>query len=178
MEVDKEGIHKSNNRYSGGWHSREILHKLPGFEPLVRCIIKAGERISSDLQYDKGYALRIGSMWSIVNPPGASNVAHVHPRSLWSGVYYVQAPNHCGRIYFTDPRVANVMSSPRFVPNHQLPTVCRTKVGFSPVAGTMLIFPSWLYHSVAPNGATAESGSENNGNRIIISFNLSQQKNK
>jgi hypothetical protein len=37
----------------------------------------------------------------------------------------------------------------------------------------MLIFPSWLYHSVQPNMADRDKG---NGDRVIISFNLSRVK--
>ena len=37
----------------------------------------------------------------------------------------------------------------------------------------MLIFPSWLYHSVDTNESKEEG---NDANRIIISFNLNQVK--
>ena len=163
-EADKKGVEKSNNRYLGGWHSRENLHKLPGFEPMVGYIHKSGELISSELRYDNAYALRIGSMWSIINPPGAFNLAHVHPRSLWSGVYYVLAPDKSGKISFTDPRIANVMNKPRYM--RKLPKKCWTKVSFSPVAGMMLVFPSWLYHSVEPNRAAPADGGGHNGDRV------------
>lgn len=178
MEADEGGVEKSNSRYLGGWHSRGILHKLPAFEALVGHIHEAGERISSDLRYDETQALRISSMWSIINPPGAFNLAHVHPGCLWSGVYYVQAPNGCGRISFTDPRLANVMIKPRYKRNHRAPKKCWTKVSFSPLAGRMLVFPSWLYHSVEPNRANPADGGGHNGDRVIISFNLSQKNKK
>ena len=177
-EVDKEGIQKSNSQYLGGWHSRAVLHKLSEFEPLVGYVHEAGERICCDLRYDETQALRINTMWSIVNPPGAFNLAHVHPGCLWSGVYYVQAPDDCGKISFTDPRVANVMNKPRYTRNGRVPKKCWTKVSVSPVAGRMLIFPSWLYHSVEPSRANPVDGCGRNGDRVIISFNLSQKKNK
>ncbi|TFL19640.1 hypothetical protein DR046_03820 [Jannaschia formosa] len=46
----------------------------------------AGEKITEDLGYSTDHALRIGTMWSIVNPPGSANRAHVHPSCLLSGV--------------------------------------------------------------------------------------------
>lgn len=175
-ELDQKGIQKSNRRSLGGWHSRGTLHKLPDFEPLVRRVHEAGERISTDLEYDETQALRISSMWSIVNPPGAFNLAHVHPGCLWSGVYYVKAPDDCGKISFTDPRTANVMNKPAYTKNRRVPKKCWTKVSFSPVAGSMLIFPSWLYHAVEPNLANPAEGCEHDGERVIISFNMSQKK--
>ena len=36
----------------------------------------------------------------------------------------------------------------------------------------MLLFPSWLYHSVHPNLAEDSDGG---GERIVVSFNLSQK---
>lgn len=175
-EVDQQGIEKSNSRYLGGWHSRGILHRLPEFEPLVSHIHEAGKEISDDLRYDKGQDLHISSMWSIVNPPGASNLSHVHPGCLWSGVYYVQAPTNCGRISFTDPRIANVMNKPLYT--RGAPKKCWTKINFSPVEGRMLIFPSWLYHSVEPNRAIPAVGVGQDGSRVIISFNLVQKRRK
>ncbi len=173
-DADKQGVEKSNYRYLGGWHSRENLHKLAEFETLTNHIHSGVERISSDLQYNSAYALRITSMWSIINPPGASNLAHIHPGSLWSGVYYVQAPEGCGNIAFTDPRVANVMNRPKYAPNQRVPKECWTKARFSPIAGRMLVFPSWLYHSVEPNRAKHADGDQHKVDRVIISFNLSQ----
>jgi uncharacterized protein (TIGR02466 family) len=174
-KADGDGIEKSNSRYLGGWHSRGLLHKLPGFELIVGYIHNAGERISGDLRYDETLALRISSMWTIVNPPGAFNLAHVHPGCLWSGVYYVKTPDACGKISFTDPRTANVMSKPKYTPKHRVPRMCWSKVSFEPVAGRMLVFPSWLYHAVEPNRATPTDGSGLKGDRVIISFNLSQR---
>lgn len=172
-EQDRQGVSKSNYRDLGGWHSKENLHKRAEFEGIVRHIDAAGEHISSDLAYHRDYAIRIGTMWSIVNGPGAVNLSHVHPGCLWSGVYYVRAPAKCGKISFTDPRTANVMHKAVFDPRSKVPKKCWTKVSFTPTEGRMLIFPSWLYHSVAPNLADAREGG---GERVIISFNLSQHR--
>jgi len=129
--------------------------------------------MSKELGYHQDYTMQIGTMWSIINPPGSANRAHVHPGCLWSGVYYIQAPEGAGNIEFVEPRTAHLMNQPRFVPNQRRPKDCWTKVRFTPVPGRMLIFPSWLYHAVDPN-MTKETGDA--ANRIIISFNLNQRK--
>ena len=90
-------------------------------------------------------------MWSIINPPGSANRAHIHPGCTWSGVYYIQTPAGCGNIEFIDPRTENLMQQPRYVPNKKRPKHCWTKANITPKPGRMLIFPSWLYHAVAPN---------------------------
>ena len=126
-----------------------------------------------ELGYHGSYQLRIGTMWSIINPPGSSNRAHIHPGCIWSGVYYVQAPRNSGRIEFIDPRTQNLMSGVKYIPGAKRPRDCWKKVRYKPVAGRMLIFPAWLYHSVGPNRSRAKG---KDADRIIVSFNLSQQR--
>ena len=110
-------------------------------------------------------------MWSIINPPGSSNRAHVHPGCLWSGVYYIQAPEGAGNIEFIEPRTPHLMNQPKYQPKSKRGKENWTKVRFEPTAGRMLVFPSWLYHAVDPNVAK-EAGRK--AHRIIVSFNLNQ----
>jgi uncharacterized protein (TIGR02466 family) len=173
QERDLQGISRSNYRELGGWHSHNDLHKSPNYADLVGHIKSATDRMSEHLGYAKSHTIKIGTMWSIINPPGSSNRAHVHPGCLWSGVYYIQAPEGAGNIEFVEPRTAHLMNQPKYQPNSKRKKECWTKVRFTPTPGRMLIFPSWLYHAVEPN-TSKEAG--NKGNRIIISFNLNQVK--
>lgn len=170
---DQDGVERSNYPELGGWHSHSRLHDEDAFDPITDRVEQAGERISEKLGYDARTQLEITTMWSIINPPGASNRAHIHPGSDWSGVYYVHAPTDCGDIGFWDPRTAHVMSNLSFEPGRTRPRENWIKVTFTPEAGMMLLFPSWLYHGVDPNLAT-ETGQE--GERVIISFNLTQRR--
>ncbi|KUF08980.1 TIGR02466 family protein [Pseudoponticoccus marisrubri] len=172
-ERDRKGINRSNLPQLGGWHSHNNLHKSDTYAGLVDLINKATARISEDLGYADSHELRIGTMWSIINPPGSANRAHVHPSCLWSGVYYIQAPKDCGNIEFIEPRTVHLMNQAKFQPNKKRSKENWTKVRFTPTAGRMLIFPSWLYHAVDPNMSTAEGDASN---RIIVSFNLNQVK--
>ena len=172
-EHDRTGIRKSNFPELGGWHSHVRLHRDSRFGDLVRYVDAASDMMCGELGYHRSYRLRIGTMWSIINPPGGLNRAHIHPGCLWSGVYYVQAPGNSGSIEFTDPRTQNLMSSVAYIPNAKRPRMCWRKVQYKPVAGRMLIFPSWLYHGVNPNRSRARGKA---ADRIIVSFNLSQKK--
>jgi uncharacterized protein (TIGR02466 family) len=98
--------------------------------------------------------------WANVNERNDSNVPHIHPGNPWSGVYYVATePNACGEIYFVDPRVASLMSIHPTNPfNITNPLV------IAPEAGTMLVFPSFLYHGVHPY--------QGDSPRISVAFNL------
>ena len=172
-ERDRTGVRKSNFPELGSWHSHVKLHKDVTFAGLVQHVDAVSAMMCRELGYHTSYRLRIGTMWSIINPPGSSNRAHIHPGCLWSGVYYVQAPRNAGRIEFIDPRTQNLMTPAEYIPDTKRPRSCWTKVQYKPVAGRMLIFPSWLYHSVDPNRSKAKG---KDADRIIVSFNLSQEK--
>jgi len=169
---DCKGIQRSNHRGLGGWHSHNNLHKEVPYRQLVGLVNSSCDSISKKNGYHKGSSLKIGTMWSIINPPGSSNRSHIHPNCIWSGCYYVHAPENSGNIDFTDPRTQNLMNPPRYLPNKKRQRSCWSKVNFTPAAGKLLIFPSWLYHSVAPNLST-EKGKR--GERVVIAFNLSQE---
>ena len=171
-ERDESGVRKSNFPELGGWHSHVRLHRDAAFAGLVQHVDAAAAKMNRELGYHRSHRLKIGTMWSIVNPPGGLNRAHIHPGCIWSGVYYVQAPRNSGRIEFIDPRTQNLMSGVKYIPGAKRPRDCWKKVRYNPVAGRMLIFPAWLYHSVGPNRSRAKG---KDADRIIVSFNLSQQ---
>lgn len=173
QDRDSKGIERSNFRSLGGWHSHNALHKDPAFKRLTQRVEAMAAGISADLGYDKNRKLEVTTMWSISNPPGSSNRAHIHPGALWSGVYYVQAPEGAGQIEFIDPRTVHLMNSATFQAKKKRKVECWTKVKIKPTAGKMLFFPSWLYHSVEPNLAN-DSGPD--GERIIISYNINQKR--
>ena len=173
QEADQAGISRSNIKELGGWHSHNNLHKSDKYSEIVSNVEHAGSEVSDMLGYDKKFKLKIGTMWSIINPPGSSNKSHVHPGCLWSGVYYIQTPENAGHIEFNDPRTMYTMNQGRFMPDTKRKKDCWTKVRMKPTAGTMFMFPAWLYHAVDPN-VTKTKGKE--GQRIIISFNMNQQK--
>ena len=130
-------------------------------------------RMSKELSYAADHILKVTTMWSIINPPGNGNRAHVHPGCIWSGVYYVQSSEGAGQIEFVDPRTVLIMNQAKHMPKKKRPRDCWTKVNYKPVPGRMLIFPSWLYHGVDPN-MSKEAGRK--ADRVIVSFNISQVK--
>ncbi len=170
---DSDGIERSNVKKLGGWHSQNTLHQHPDFQTLVQRIELTAAEISDNMDYDPAWRLKIDNMWAVINPPGSFNRAHFHPGCLWSGVYYVQAPENAGRITFNDPRHAHLMMNARIAPGKRRASDLWSEVFFQPIPGRILLFPSWLLHSVEPN-MTDKTGTQ--AERIIISFNLYQSR--
>jgi uncharacterized protein (TIGR02466 family) len=172
-EEEPEGIVKSNMRKAGSWHSPTTLADLAQFAPLKNAVLSATRRIFEDLDYDPAYEPAISNMWTIINPRNGYNRSHVHPGSLWSGVYYVQAPPDCGRIVFSDPRAPAVMWPAPHHPTRQRKPESWTEVYFEPIEGRMLLFPAWLLHEVEPNLSELDPPA---GDRIVVSFNIHQNR--
>ena len=105
--------------------------------------------------------VKIDNMWAIINIGGSANLRHQHGNSTISGAYYVRAPENSGDIVFYDPRPAAVYSHPT-VTN---PNLLNAQInGIKPKEGALVLFPSYLDHSVNENLS--------NGERIVISFNI------
>jgi len=172
-EQDPAGVVRSNIRQLGGWHSALDMHRRDEYAALVARVLEAASEIFQDLGHDAAYAPAIDNMWANISPRGAYNRSHIHPNVLWSGVYYVQAPAGCGRIYFADPRPQALAMTPHFDPSQPRKTECWSEVYFEPVAGRLIVFPAWLRHEVEPNMSEQEGAA---GERISVSFNLVQRR--
>ena len=157
---DEIGISKSNIK---GWHSKDFNLSEKDPQNFITFILPAIEKVMNDMGWDKEkQTAKISNMWAIINTGGAANLRHQHGNSTISGAYYVKAPNNCGDIVFYDPRPAPVFSHP----NSNKPNTLNAMVNsISPVEGGLVLFPSYLEHSVNSNKSKEE--------RIVISFNVS-----
>jgi uncharacterized protein (TIGR02466 family) len=162
------GVAKSNLH---GWQSNTEMTRWGGApaaaleaELIARCT-----EITSGL---RNGAQWVAEMWGNVSPPGASNQTHAHPGSLWSAVYYVDdgyagsADKALGgELSFLDPRFPMVrMAAPDLRWRKPDGKLDNQEVWMRPRAGLIVIFPSWLQHSVRPYAG--------NATRISIATNL------
>jgi uncharacterized protein (TIGR02466 family) len=156
-----KGINRTN---INGWHSETNMSELPEYRKLVKLLYESQRTIYEQEHLDSEPYL--GNMWANINPPGGMNRAHIHPNSLWSGVYYIKAEPNSGHLKIDDPRAAASMCRPRQKPG-QSPVRLWRETHFEPKAGRLIMFPSWLTHAVDPN--------ESNDIRISVSFNFMQK---
>ena len=163
---DEKGLKLSNR--SGGWHSpyfdigkNEIVKKfLNALSPHLLEIINKdyGWKCTPD-------QIRFEGMWSVINKKNSYNIRHFHPNCHLSAAYYVKAKENCGKIKFFEPLDQKLMKTPS---KNKTTELSAEVVNFTPNEGDLLIFPSYLHHSVEEN----LSGED----RIVISFNVDIQK--
>jgi uncharacterized protein (TIGR02466 family) len=167
---DPQGTVRSNVAQAGAWHSATDMHTRSEFDPLSRDIFEMLQGIYDELGYDTDFEPVCDSMWANVNSRHAYNRHHTHPHALWSGVYYVQAPDDCGLLYFTDPRPQTQILTPYYDPRRRHPGTWN-EVFYQPQEGRLILFPAWLVHAVHPNLSSEEGEA---GERISVSFNFYQ----
>lgn len=169
--AEDPGIKRSNY---GGWHSE--VDMMVWAEDAARILLGEAINVSSqqtadvhphgkrDFEFD-------AQMWANISGPGNSNQMHCHPGAMWSGVYYVDVGEDEtgvdveGELLLLDPRFPmNVMYMPELVNKYADGKPQYAQVPIRPKNGRMVLFPSWLKHSVRPYIGTRE--------RISIAFNL------
>ena len=166
-------VHVSNY---GGWQSDDKIAEWGG-EPvavILTCLRKLLNQITIYLEDSAFHRAEIDwkiNGWANINQKGNFNTPHVHPGAYWSAVYYVAIDDgegelKGGAIEFMDPRGS--------LPNMYCPVLRMGIQGYmtagrneihKPKAGQCIIFPSWLFHSVAPY-----TGDDK---RISLAFNFS-----
>lgn len=104
--------------------------------------------------------LRVLDAWINVYNAGDSQEMHIHQNSVFSGIYYIQAPEGCASVMFRSPEADTMIDPPRTAVDE----LNSTDVLFPAIAGQMIIFRSHLRHSVMTNNT--------NSPRISLSFNI------
>ena len=156
-----KGEQKTN---AGGWHSSTDMNRKEEYNPLTRELFNMQEEI-----YQKEKLSRkpvCGNMWANINYPGNSNRPHLHPNSLFSGVYWIKTPMKSGNLMLYDPRPGVHTTMPNRKEG-KLPSQLWREIHYEPKAGRCIMFPAWMWHEVKPN--------ESNDTRISVSFNFLQR---
>ena len=158
---DPKGVNKTN---VNGWHSETDMNKREEYNPLTKQLFNMQEEI-----FEKEYLTEkpvLGNMWANINYPGGYNRPHLHPNSLFSGVYWIKAPEKSGNLMLYEPRQGAQCTMPNRKEG-KLPPVLWREVHYKPKEGMIIMFPSWLWHEVQPNNS--------NDIRISVSFNFLQR---
>jgi len=147
---------------AGGWQSEPDLLCWP--LPEVTVLRQRISDVTRMLHDVVTAALReapawnlVAEAWAVVHDEGHSHDLHSHPGSVWSGVYYAavpEGPDAGGTLELLDPRPVARALVPQTDEWFQL----------EPQPATMVAFPSWILHRVAPV--------RKRGPRVCVAFNV------
>ena len=163
---DAAGRKWCETRYPDGYTSfasaNDLQLRYESFKDLRRRIDKKVTQYSRALNFDYGGgSLEMLSCWVNVMRPKAHHDAHLHPGNSLSGTYYVQGDSKSGALVLEDP-VASLKAGG---PGSGGGTAVSDRLEYSilPKPGQLVLFESWLRHSVTPYHGKPD--------RVSISFN-------
>lgn len=153
-EKNPDGVKKTNY---GGWQSKNYNVFPEEFK-------RIGEKLDTTINHCTTQLgipeLSLKNFWCNVNSFGDYNTLHNHRGAVLSGVFYVDVPDeNMGNINFFRQDDMQYFLPPL----EQYTNVTGEKASYKPEDGKVLIFPSWVKHSV--------DGSRSEQQRISISFN-------
>ena len=156
---DEAGRRWSRDHGYAGYTSYASLNDLPKRDPaisaLAKLLAKHATAFASESRFELGRKPRLDSLWVNLLRSSGHHSGHIHPHSVISGTFYVEAPRGSGPIRFEDPRLPLMMAAPPRADSF---------VSIEPRPGLLLMWESWLRHEVLPGTGRGE--------RLSISFNF------
>jgi len=152
-EKTNKGNVKSN---SGGFQTKNINNKLI-CESILR---KSVDLIKANYKLKKRVGFYLGNLWINRNKKNNFNHPHVHPRSNFSGIYYLKVPKKGGELIFLENDKRSMSDLFSFIDSEEF----YSEYYIYPKKGLFLLFPSSLSHMVKPH--------IENTDRISVAFNI------
>ena len=181
IEVNIRGLQEEcyeirNNIYSkyksnlgqNSYHSPNLLN-LQNPPEILKLMKQITNCIQTIHQQSRRENVRLVDFWININGKGGANVPHTHPGAKYSGVFYIKVPKEMkgGNLFFLRDYNETYLTSQEnmgfFKQGYNLLPNDLPKIPVKPLEKLLLVFPSWLPHSVEFNDADEE--------RISLSFN-------
>ena len=161
------GKNKSNLGQNS-YHSPNLLN-LQNPPEILKLMKQITNCIQTIHQQSRRENVRLVDFWININGKGGSNVPHTHPGAKYSGVFYIKVPKEMkgGNLFFLRDYNETYLTSQEnmgfFKQGYNLLPNDLPKIPVKPLEKLLLVFPSWLPHSVEFNDTEEE--------RISLSFN-------
>ena len=170
-----------------GWQSNDLVYEdwkdIPAMYSLFQNLTRQIEKYRIDNGLNEDVRCFIYNWWINISPKDSNpdsvipktatwlystNIMHVHPHSYISGVYYVKCnpEEHSGIRFSTPLKVKGAMWGDNIEPtkNQGVNYFTASSWLYRPETGKVILFPSWLEHSVGEN--------KTDDIRVSIAFNI------
>ena len=131
------------------------------FEPLRDVILREANDFANALELETDrFPLKFTECWLNIYGEGHAQEVHHHSNAVISGIYYAKAPSGSGDLLIHSPYMDIMLDPPTRKSNGLNVKV----MPITPEEGKMILFQSFVKHSVKPTRGDSE--------RISIAFNL------
>jgi uncharacterized protein (TIGR02466 family) len=144
-----------------GYQSPNTLQQVEELRPLFEYICQIGFRACADLEFIDCDIAMTAAWLNINDSRQCMNSEHVHS-DVFSGVFYLQAPEGSGKFGLQNPAINGMWSGCKLTSQKNQFTAER--ICIDPIEGNIILFPSYLPHSVQTNDHDEE--------RISVGFTL------
>ena len=157
-----------SNLGQNSYHSPNLLN-LQNPPEILKLMKQITNCIQTIHQQSRRENVRLENFWININGKGGANVPHTHPGATYSGVFYIKVPKEMkgGNLFFLRDYNETYLTSQEnmgfFKQGYNLLPNDLPKIPVKPLEKLLLVFPSWLPHSVEFNDTEEE--------RISLSFN-------
>ena len=164
LDIAKTFKYERMNSDNGNYTlDKNVLDKMP---TLKNKIENEFEKYVRDvLHINKNVNFKIINSWINIHKKGDWSQSHLHKNSCFSGVYYLNVPEHSGNISFDKTIVLNNLSTSTISYDYdEANYINADKVKFKVEEGLILFFPSTIYHNVDKSNSDEE--------RYSLAFNF------
>tara|TARA_A100001201_G_C4018133_1_gene179669 strand:- start:160 stop:765 length:606 start_codon:yes stop_codon:yes gene_type:complete len=144
-----------------GYQSPATLQTVEEFRPLFEYICQMAYKSIADLDFLECDVALTGAWVNFNDSRQCMNSEHIHT-DTFSGVFYLQAPEGSGKLSIVNPGINKMWNGCQLVAQKNQFT--GETIRIEPVEGNIILFPSYLPHSVETN--------DHDDERIAISFNI------
>lgn len=149
-----------------GWQSKFVVfNKYKEISKVLKIIASNAHAFIKDMGVDEKYKFNIYDYWININNKGSYNLAHTHPQSLFSCIFYIKAPKNSGGVLFWQNQILQ-MGIGGYTKHNNAYNF--ESVKYEAIEKRVIVFPSYVLHSVEEN--------KSNEDRISIAFNFSINK--
>src|SRR5579871_924545 len=137
------------------------LHERPALAGLIDFFHRSSTEYMRALRCQSSLELHLQCCWATEHLRHGRFNMHQHANSFLSGAFYIDVDETSQPILFRDPRPQNRTLD---IPVEVELRINRKYYTVAPSIGQLVLFPSWLEHSVAPNLSDVP--------RVSVSFNM------
>ncbi len=152
---------QENKSNVAGYHSPETLQTEEQLRPLFQYVCEMAMQAVQDLNFIDNNIFLTSAWVNFNDTRQCMNSEHIHGEIL-SGVFYLKVPPESGKLVISNPGMNRLWGGIQLVKEKNQFTGEMMKI--EPEEGSIILFPSYLPHSVETNNHDDE--------RISISFNL------
>jgi uncharacterized protein (TIGR02466 family) len=151
-----------------GWQSQLIpFDKNDEIKKAIQVIASTQHIYNNDFGVKDDLEFGIDNYWININNNNSYNIAHTHPNSLFSCVFYVKTPKDSGDILFCRNQMEDFILNPLTKNNNAYNF---QHIKYPAIKKRVITFPSYVSHFVEEN--------KSNEDRISISFNYTIKRKK